>query len=121
MLPAIAKENVLLAGDAAGQVMATSGGGIPLAMVGGLAAGEVAARHIEGVGVLDEYPSRIAREMGKELDNSVRIRQIVDKIMKSDRLMDALFAMLPSDQMKATMRGQIPKALDRVQDLVANR
>jgi digeranylgeranylglycerophospholipid reductase len=121
MPPAIAKENVLLAGDAAGQVMATSGGGIPLAMVGGLAAGEVAARHIEGVGVLDEYPSRIAREMGKELDNSVRIRQIVDKIMKSDRLMDALFAMLPSDQMKATMRGQIPKALDRVQDLVANR
>jgi hypothetical protein len=35
--------------------------------------------------------------------------------------MDALFAMLPADQMKATMRGQIPKALDRVQDLVANR
>ncbi len=121
MPPAIQKGNVLLAGDAAGQVMATSGGGIPLAMVGGLAAGEVAARHIEGVGVLRDYPSRIATEMGKELENSVRIRQIVDKMMKSDRLMDALFAMLPPDQMKATQRGQIPKALDRVQDLVANR
>jgi len=121
MPPAIQKENVLLAGDAAGQVMATSGGGIPLAMVGGQAAGEVAARHIEGEADLQEYPSRIATEMGKELENSVRIRQIVDKIMKSDRLMDALFAMLPPDQMKATMRGQIPKALDMVQDLVANR
>ena len=121
MPPAIQKENVLLAGDAAGQVMATSGGGIPLAMVGGQAAGDVAARYIEGVGVLGEYPSRISTEMGKELENSVRIRQIVDKMMKSDRLMDTLFAMLPSDQMKATQRGQIPKALDRVQDLVANR
>jgi len=121
MPPAIQKENVLLAGDAAGQVMATSGGGIPLAMVGGQAAGEVAARYIGGEAALQEYPSRIATEMGKELENSVRIRQIVDKMMKSDRLMDALFAMLPSDQMKATMRGQIPKVLDRVQDLVANR
>jgi digeranylgeranylglycerophospholipid reductase len=121
MPPAIQKENVLLAGDAAGQVMATSGGGIPLAMVGGQAAGEVAARHIKGEADLEEYPSRIATEMGKELENSVRIRQIVDRVMKSDRLMDALFAMLPPDQMKATMRGQIPKALDMVQDLVANR
>jgi digeranylgeranylglycerophospholipid reductase len=121
MPPAIQKENVLLAGDAAGQVMATSGGGIPLAMVGGQAAGEVAAWHIKGEADLEEYPSRIATEMGKELENSVRIRQIVDRVMKSDRLMDALFAMLPPDQMKATMRGQIPKALDMVQDLVANR
>jgi digeranylgeranylglycerophospholipid reductase len=114
MPPTIAKENVLLAGDAAGQVMATSGGGIPLAMVGGRAAGEVAARHIQGEGALAEYPERIATEMGLELANSVRIRQVVDKMMKSDWLMDALFAMLPPDQMKATMRGQIPKGLDRL-------
>ncbi len=121
MPPAIAKGNVLLAGDAAGMVMATSGGGIPLAMVGGQAAGEVAARHIEGEAALEEYPSRIATEMGRELDNSVRIRQIVDRMMRSDRLMDALFAMLPADQMKATMRGQIPKALDRAQEIVTSR
>ncbi len=117
MPPAIAKENILLAGDAAGQVMATSGGGIPLAMVGGQAAGEVAARHARGEADLDEYPSRIATEMGKELDSSFRIRKVMDRMMRSDRLMDALFAMLPPDQMKATMRGQIPRGLDR---LVAN-
>jgi digeranylgeranylglycerophospholipid reductase len=116
--PAIRKDNVLLAGDAAGMVMATSGGGIPLAMVGGQAAGEVAARHIKGEATLAEYPSRIAAEMGRELENSVRIREVVDRMMRSDRLMDALFAMLPADQMKAIMRGQIPAALER---LVANR
>ncbi len=117
----IAKGIVLLAGDAAGMVMATSGGGIPLAMVGGRAAGEVAARHVRGEGTLAEYPSRIATEMGPELANSVRIRQVVDKMMRSDRLMDALFAILPADQMKAIMRGQIPGGLERAQDLVANR
>ena len=119
--PAIRKDNVLLAGDAAGMVMATSGGGIPLAVVGGAAAGETAARYVRGEGSLEDYPSRIATAMGRELDNSVRIRQIVDRMMMSDRLMDAFFALLSPDQMKATQRGQIPKALERIQDLVANR
>src|SRR5690606_5672566 len=99
--------NVLLAGDAAGMVMATSGGGIPLAMAGGQAAGEVAARHVGGTASLREYTTRIATEMGREVDNSVRIREVVDKIMNSDRLMDALIATMPADQMKAVMRGQI--------------
>jgi digeranylgeranylglycerophospholipid reductase len=117
MPPSIQRENVLLAGDAAGMVMASSGGGIPLAMVGGQAAGEVAARHVRGEATLAEYSSRIATEMGKEVESSVRIRKVVDRMMRSDRLMDALFAMLPAGQMKAVMRGQIPKALDR---LVAN-
>lgn len=121
LLPEIQRENVLLAGDAAGMVMATSGGGIPLAMVGGRAAGEVAALYIGGGAALQDYPGRIAEEMGRELANSVRIREVVDGMMKSDRLMDALFGILPPDQMKAIMRGQIPKSLERVGDLVASR
>ena len=121
MPPAIRKENVLLTGDAAGMVMATSGGGIPLAVVGGAAAGETAARYLRGQGSLEEYPSRIATVMGRELENSVRIREIVDRMMRSDRLMDTFFSILSPEQMKATQRGQIPRALERVRDLVANR
>ncbi|MHC1594065.1 MAG: geranylgeranyl reductase family protein, partial [Methanotrichaceae archaeon] len=117
--PSIRKGNLLLVGDAAGQVMATSGGGIPLAMVGGRIAGEVAAGHIRGGCGLDEYPSRTDDEMGQELENSVRIRRLVDKVMRSDRLMDALLAMIPPEQMKATQRGQVPESLMRVHDLVA--
>ncbi|MEA2046372.1 MAG: NAD(P)/FAD-dependent oxidoreductase [Euryarchaeota archaeon] len=117
--PSILKGNLLLVGDAAGQVMATSGGGIPLAMVGGRIAGEVAAGHIRDGCGLDEYPSRTDDEMGQELENSVRIRRLVDKVMRSDRLMDALLAMIPPEQMKATQRGQVPESLMRVHDLVA--
>ncbi len=107
----IQKSNMILAGDAAGQVMATSGGGIPLAMVAGRIAGEAAIEHLRGKIPLQKYPSRIREEFGIELARSVRIRKIVDVAMKSDSLINALFATLNPDQMKSVMRAQIPLPL----------
>jgi digeranylgeranylglycerophospholipid reductase len=106
--PAIVKDNILLAGDAAGQVMATSGGGIPLAIVGGRIAGEAAAGCLRGEERLEDYPSRINLEFGVELARSVQIRKMVDLAMKSDRLMNSLFSALSPSQMKSVMRAQIP-------------
>jgi len=103
--------NMLLAGDAAGHVMATSGGGIPLAVVAGRIAGETAAGQVLGELSLHEYKLRIAREFGAELSRSVQIRKIVDMAMRSDRLMNALLAALSPEQMKSVMRAQIPAAL----------
>ena len=108
----IQKDNVILAGDAAGHVMATSGGGIPLAMVAGRIAGEVAAGHLEGQNGLEAYVHRINFEFGEGLWRSVQIRRMVDRVMKSDLFMDALFGALPSDQMRSIMRGQVPSALE---------
>jgi digeranylgeranylglycerophospholipid reductase len=105
----ILKGNMMVAGDAAGQVMATSGGGIPLAMVGGRIAGEVAAGHLQGKNSLAEYPSRMREEFGAQLARSLQLRKMVDVAMKSDRLMNSLFAALSPAQMKAVMRGQIPE------------
>ena len=110
--------NVLLAGDAAGHVMATSGGGIPLAMVAGKIAGEVAAGFIKGQTTLDSYSLRINSEFGRELERSVHIRRMVDVVMHSDKLMDALFGALDPDQMKSIMRGQIPSAFSALHDLL---
>jgi digeranylgeranylglycerophospholipid reductase len=107
----IQKDNVLLAGDAAGHVMATSGGGIPLAMVAGRIAGEVAAGFVRGETRLQEYQSRIRAEFGGELSRSLQIRRLVDYAMHSDRMIDALFGALDAHQMKSIMRGQIPDAL----------
>ena len=115
----IQRESVLLAGDAAGQVMATSGGGIPLAMVAGRVAAEVAYRFLREGGSLDDYRSQIDIEIGREIANSVRIRRLVDRIMQNDMLLSALFSMLSPDQMKAIQRGQIPEALSRmISDLI---
>jgi digeranylgeranylglycerophospholipid reductase len=106
-VPAIQKENMILAGDAAGQVMATSGGGIPLAVVGGRIAGEVAAEYLQGKRPLADYSSRIMEEFGRQLARSVQLRKMVDLAMKSDRLMNTMFSALSPDQMKSVMRAQI--------------
>lgn len=111
------KGGFLLAGDAAGHVMATSGGGIPLAMVAGRIAGEVASEHLKGRLALQEYPSRIREEFGKELERSVRIKKMVEVAMRSDLLMDALFGALSPQQMKSVMRAQIPADWAKVRDL----
>jgi len=107
----IQKGNMLLAGDAAGHVMATSGGGIPLAMVAGRIAGEVAAAHLKDKASLNSYSSRIREEFGAQLSRSVQLRRMVDMAMKSDRLMNSLFAALSPAQMKSVMRAQIPDIL----------
>jgi digeranylgeranylglycerophospholipid reductase len=117
---AIQKENLLLAGDAAGHVMATSGGGIPLAIVAGKIAGEVAADYIKGDAALQSYQSRIREEMGRELARSVQIRRMVDVAMHSDRLMDTLFGTLSPDQIKSVMRAQIPPAWDILRELTGD-
>ena len=111
------KDGLLLAGDSAGHVMATSGGGIPLAMVAGRIAGEAASEHLKGRPALQEYPSRIRDEFGKELERSVRIKKMVEVAMHSDQLMDALFGALGPLQIKAVMRAQIPTAWPKVRDL----
>jgi digeranylgeranylglycerophospholipid reductase len=108
---AIQRDNMLLAGDAAGHVMATSGGGIPLAVVAGRIAGKVAIGQLQGKMALTDYTSRIREEFGLQLSRSVQIRKIVDVAMKSDRLMNALFAALSPAQMKSVMRAQIPAPL----------
>jgi len=105
------KGNMILAGDAAGHVMATSGGGIPLAVVAGGIAGRTAADAALGRAPLSIYPSRIGGEFGVQLSRSVQIRRMVDVAMKSDRLIDALFAALSPQQMKAVMRAQMPELL----------
>lgn len=107
----IQKGNMILAGDAAGHVLATSGGGIPLAIVAGRIAGEYAIEQLLGVKPLEDYPSRIRREFGRELTRSVQIRRMVDVAMRSDRLINALFAALSPEQMKSVMRAQIPSPL----------
>lgn len=111
----IASGNMILAGDAAGHVMASSGGGIPLAVIAGRIAGELAGevagpgRVGDIAGAIASYPSRIEREMGGPLRRSVQLRRMVDIAMKSDRLMNSLFAALSPTAMKSVMRAQIPE------------
>ncbi len=108
-----ATKDTVIAGDAAGHIIATNGGGISTAMVGGKIAGEAAADHLEGKCKLTEYDRRWREQMGLEIKTAVYTRKLMDKLMLSDRLMSAAIRMISPEQMKAIQCGQLPDAVKK--------
>lgn len=103
-----ANENTLIVGDAAGQIFATNGGGIPPAMIAGKIAGETAAEFSTRKGRLEEYDRRWRAQFGSALETSVQARRLMDGIMKSDTLMNAAFKLISPEQMKVMQCGKLP-------------
>ncbi|WP_406657528.1 NAD(P)/FAD-dependent oxidoreductase [Methanolobus sp. ZRKC2] len=108
-----ATKDTIIAGDAAGHIIATNGGGISTAMVGGKIAGETAADNLEGKCNLTEYDRRWREQMGLEIKTAVYTRKLMDKLMLSDRLMSAAIKMISPENMKAIQCGQLPDAVKK--------
>lgn len=75
--------SVMLAGDAAGHLMACNGGGIPTAMIAGRIAGEVAASHVREGLPLSAYEKRWRCAIGRELAHGVMTRRMFDVVTRS--------------------------------------
>jgi len=103
-----ATKDTLIAGDAAGHLIATNGGGISTAMVGGKLAGESAADFLEGKCRLEEYDRRWRAQMGLEIRTAVHVRKLMDRLMLSDGLMNTAIKAISPTQMKAIQCGQLP-------------
>jgi digeranylgeranylglycerophospholipid reductase len=82
----VAWRHVALVGDAAGMVFATNGGGTAQAMLAGQILGEVVAAHLP----LSEYQHRVDWIMRPALEQSLRMRRVIDFA----RNHDSLFLML---------------------------
>jgi digeranylgeranylglycerophospholipid reductase len=104
-----ATEDSLIVGDAAGQIIATNGGGIPTAMIAGKVAGETAAKFTAGKCRLEEYDHQWRTQIGNAIETSVHIRRFMDRIMKSDTLMNAALKLISPDQMKIMQCGKLPE------------
>jgi digeranylgeranylglycerophospholipid reductase len=104
-----ATEDSLIVGDAAGQIIATNGGGIPTAMIAGKVAGETAAKFSAGKCRLEEYDHQWRTQIGNAIETSVHIRRFMDRIMKSDTLMNAALKLISPDQMKIMQCGKLPE------------
>ncbi|MEM0448813.1 MAG: NAD(P)/FAD-dependent oxidoreductase [Methanomassiliicoccales archaeon] len=70
------KGNALVVGDAAGQVMAVNGGGIPIALICGRIAGKVAAANVKGKMELMEYEKEWRRQVGGPLKTALRTKRL---------------------------------------------
>jgi len=101
-------ENVMLAGDAAGHVMACNGGGIPTALIDGEIAGQAAAKNIfEGL-PLSWYEDTWRKETGTELETALMILHLADQILPSDVLTDACMRLAGSRYLEPLIRCRLP-------------
>ena len=109
--------NAILAGDSAGMVMATNGGGINVSMLAGRIAGMTAADHLLDGVPLAEYERRWRSQLYAPLAEGVRIKHLADRFFGSDRLLEAAMLLLGRKRMgraircQRLIRGGVAKAL----------
>jgi geranylgeranyl reductase family protein len=92
-------DGMLVVGDAAGQVKATSGGGIYFSMLAGELAGQAAARYLGGGvdagGALAHYERAWTEAFGREVRFTTIVRQVLNRL--ADRHMNAVIRALATD------------------------
>jgi digeranylgeranylglycerophospholipid reductase len=101
-------DRLILAGDAAGMVMPTNGGGIPTAMLSGRIAGEIAALHVKKNEPLSSYETKWKTAFGRELHASTRMRRFADFFMSHDRLFDYSMRILGTSGIKKVVTCKVP-------------
>jgi digeranylgeranylglycerophospholipid reductase len=93
-------DGMLVIGDAAGQVKATSGGGIYFSMLAGEIAGRAAARYLGGGaggrGALASYEREWTEAFGRELRFTTMARQTLNRL--SDRHTNTIIRALATDE-----------------------
>lgn len=105
-------QSVVLAGDAAGHVMACNGGGIPTALIDGEIAGQAAVKHIsEGV-PLSWYEETWQKEIGTELKTGLTILHLADQIMPSDMVTNTCMRLAGSRYLEPLIRCRLPLSVD---------
>lgn len=81
-------DSVIVVGDAGGHTIPTVGGGIPPAMIVGRIAGQIAAAHVNKGRSLTDFDDTWKAQMGKVLNNSLRLRRMSDIVFNSKKMID---------------------------------
>ncbi len=103
-VPRTVKGNVLVVGDAAGHVMATNGGGIPIAMICGRIAGNVIGEHLTTQVPLERYETEWRKAVGKELGIALRTKKLADMAFRWDRMLEMSMSMMGARRMSRAMK-----------------
>ena len=105
-IPSTVKGNALVVGDAAGQVMAVNGGGIPIAMICGRIAGEVASAHLRGKADLMEYERRWRQQVGGPLKTALGTKRLAMLMFGSQWRLEQAMRFLGPKRMGKAIRCQ---------------
>ncbi len=104
-------DKVLLVGDSASMILSHVAAGIPISMIAGDIAGNVINDYFEGKKNLDEYDSAWREKMLDAMMRSYRIKQLWDKISKTDEKLCKYFRFIGKGDMCAILRSKIPLKL----------
>ncbi len=105
-IPSTVKGSAMVVGDAAGQVMAVNGGGIPIAMICGRIAGEVASAHVRGGLELMEYERRWRHQVGGPLRTALRTKRLAMLMFGSQWRLEQSMRFLGPKRMGRAIRCQ---------------
>lgn len=97
-------ENGMLVGDAAGHVIAVNGGGIPIAMVCGRLAGQVAADHVNRKVPLSRYEELWRGQVEKPLRTAVHTQMLASLFFGSPRRLEFSMNVLGARRMGNILR-----------------
>lgn len=100
------KGSSLVVGDAAGQVMAVNGGGIPIAMICGRIAGEVASSHVLGKADLVEYERKWRYQVGGPLKTAISTKRLAMLMFGSQWRLEQAMRFLGPKRMGKAIRCQ---------------
>jgi len=88
LVSTMADDRLLLAGDAAGQVIPLTGGGIHASLMGGALAGQVAAESLEvgdqSARFLKAYEERYRDPWGRRIERSLKAMRTMEKLSDDD-------------------------------------
>jgi len=104
-------DRTIVVGDAAGFVMASNGGGVPTALVGGYAASQAIDKHLVNGTSLQFYELLWKKYMGKELYAALKIRRIVDLGFRHDRSLSFAMRLVGYKAMNEMVRCRVPSRL----------
>ncbi|MDH7508898.1 MAG: geranylgeranyl reductase family protein [Methanomassiliicoccales archaeon] len=94
----------LIVGDAAGHVMAVNGGGIPIALICGKIAGEVAAACVRSGESISRYGEECRRQVEKPLRIALRTKVLADLCWGSRRRLELAMRVLGKRRMANIIR-----------------
>ncbi|MDX1534318.1 MAG: NAD(P)/FAD-dependent oxidoreductase, partial [Thermoplasmata archaeon] len=105
-LPETVRGNVLLAGDAAGHVLSTSGGGIFTAMMCGRLAGRAAAEYVTGRAPLTAYEAAWRRVLGGAFERAWALFRMLAPFFDDPEALEESFRVLGPTGLAAALRCQ---------------
>ncbi|HID17119.1 TPA: NAD(P)/FAD-dependent oxidoreductase [Candidatus Bathyarchaeota archaeon] len=120
-IPKTFHKNIIVVGDAAGQVAAHVGGGVPSSVICGEIAGETAYRHLKEGASIGEYEETWRKELGGILDRALKLRRIGDLFINNNRLIDLILGVLGERGLSKLIRCEMLNELEILLNSVSLR